>query len=210
MANLKQMIVDLDRDGALAEIEARAKSGVSALDILNECKEGMSVVGDSFQAGDSFLAELVLSGEIFKAGMEILTPYLASAGPIECKGKVLFATLKGDIHYLGKGIVTVLLRAYGFEVEDVGEDVPPEVFVERMKEYKPDFVAFSSLLTPNMKEMKKAVDLMIKEGLRDDVIVLIGGGITTEQTRVFVGADFQAIDAMLTIEYCLKRVEEGK
>ena len=149
--SLKQMVVDLEQDELFDEVKRRVEAGESALDLMNECKEGMVTVGDQFAAGDSFLAELVLSGELFKGALEILNPYLAVGNAGESHGKVLLATLKGDIHYLGKGIVAILLKAYGFEVEDVGEDIPPEVYVEQMKEYKPDFVGFSSLLTPNMK-----------------------------------------------------------
>lgn len=203
---LTQMVIDLEPEELNAEVKRRLQAGEDALAVMNECKDGMVAVGDRFAAGDAFLAELVLSGELFKGAMEIINPYLSAGNTGPSKGKVLLATLKGDIHYLGKGIVATLLKAYGFEVEDVGEDVPPETFVERMKEYQPDFCGFSSLLTPNMKEMKKAVDIMVEQGLRNQVKVMIGGGITTEQTRVYVGADFQAVDAMETVNWCLKQV----
>jgi methanogenic corrinoid protein MtbC1 len=204
MPDLVQLVIDLDKEPAIAEVKRRAEAGESVLTILDECRKGLTTIGERFQAGDAYLAELVLSGEVFKAAMEVLKPHLAKGSTGEVKGKVLLATLKGDVHLLGKGIFAVLLQAYGFEVEDVGEDVPPEKFVERMKAYKPNFVGFSSLLTPNMREMKKAVDLMIEAGLRDTVKVLIGGGITSETSRVFVGADFQTIEAMDGVEYCLK------
>lgn len=206
-ATLRKYIAELDQDKLIPELKERLGKGENPLDILNECKDGMVDVGDRFAKGDAFLAELVLSGELFKAAIAEIEPYLKAGETGATKGKFLFATLKGDIHFLGKGIVAILLKAYGFEVEDVGEDVPPEVFVERMKEYKPDFVGFSSLLTPNMKEMKKAVDLMKEAGIRDSVKVCIGGGVTNETTREFVGADFQAIDAMETVNWCLQQAE---
>lgn len=205
--SLKDMVIDLEQDQLFATLKARLEAGEDPLALMNECKDGMVVVGDRFAEGESFLAELVLSGEIFKGAVEIINPYLTAGRSGESKGKVLLATLKGDIHYLGKGIVATLLKAYGFEVEDVGEDVPPETFVARMKEYAPDFVGFSSLLTPNMREMKKAVDIMVDEGLRDKVHVMIGGGITTEYTRQFVGADFQSVDAMETVNWCLEQIK---
>jgi methanogenic corrinoid protein MtbC1 len=200
--DLVQLIVDLDKDTAALEIKRRAEEGVPALVILDECKKGMTIVGEKFQAGEAYLAELVLSGEIFKSAMQTLKPYFAAGNTGEAKGKVLLATLKGDIHYLGKGIVAVLLKAYGFEVEDMGEDIEPTAFVEKMKKYKPEFVGFSSLLTPNMKEMKKTVDLMKEAGIRDSVKVMIGGGITSEISREFVGADFQTTEAMAGVQYC--------
>lgn len=206
MKDLKTLIAELDKENAIAVVKERAEAGEDALVLLNECKAGMVEVGDKFQTGEAFLAELILSGDVFKEALNALMPYLAKTSDGESKGRVLLATLKGDIHYLGKGIVATMLKAYGFEVEDMGEDIDPAKFVERMKEFKPQFVGFSSLLTPNMQEMKKAVDLMKEAGLRDDVKVLIGGGITNDTCRDFVGADFQTIEAMEGVEYCLKVV----
>ena len=203
MADLKKMVIELDKEGVMSELDTRLEAGEEPLDILNECKEGMTIVGEKFQSGEAYLAELILSGEIFKGAMEVLTPKLSEGNKGENRGKVLLATLKGDIHYLGKGIVATMLKAYGFEVEDMGEDIEPVAFVDRMKKFKPDFVGFSSLLTPNMQEMKKCVDLMIEEGIRDSVKVMIGGGITTETSRQFVGADYQTIEAMDGVQYCL-------
>lgn len=207
MATLEQMIINVDMTGAIAEVEAKLEAGENALDVLGECMNGMTKVGELFQTGELFLAELVLSGEIFKEALKILSPKLAEGQSGEKKGKFMIATLKGDIHYLGKNIVATLMEAHGFDVLDMGEDVDPKLFVEKMKEFKPDFVGFSSLLTPNMEEMKAAVDLMKEEGLRDGVKVLIGGGITSEISKNFVGADFQTTDAMAGVSYCCDLVD---
>lgn len=207
MANLTTLVEEMNKDVIVDEIQKRLDAGDDPFVLLKECMDGLTSIGAKFETGEAFLAELILGGEAFKAACNVLTPALAKTSNGESKGKLLVATLKGDIHYLGKGLFAVLAQGYGFEVEDMGEDVDPAAFVERMKEFKPDFVGFSSLLTPNMNEMKAAVDMMVEAGIRDSVKVLLGGGITSEFSRTFVGADFQTIEAMEGVKYMLKVVE---
>ncbi|MEL7566957.1 MAG: cobalamin-dependent protein [Dehalobacterium sp.] len=204
--DLIKALVDLKKEEVLDEVKKRAEAGENVLGILEECRQGMTIVGENFQKGESFLAELVLSGEIFKAALQILDPYLSASNSGKHLSKVVMATLQGDVHDLGKGIIVTLLKARGFEVIDLGVDVPPAALVSKVKEVKPDFVGFSSLLTPNIKVMKQAVDMLEAEGLRQGLKVMIGGGITTEKAREFVGADFQTLEAMEGVSYCLKIV----
>lgn len=204
-----ELLRELKQDEVLNEVKKKVEEGEDVLKILEECRQGMAAIGDQFQAGQSYLAELILSGEIFKKVMELLNPYMIKAGPVKPLGKVVIATLKGDIHDLGKGIVVTLLKARGFEVYDLGIDVDPELVIEKVKEVKPDFVGFSCLLTPVLKEMKKTVERLIDEGLRDSVKVLIGGGVTTPLAKEVIGADFQTINVMEGVDYCL-HIRGGK
>ena len=205
-AQLSRQIVDLRRDEALAAVKARAEAGEDPLKIIEECREGMTIVGDRYSAGDYFLAELMLAGQIFKEGFAALEPYLAEVGPAKTQGQVVMATLKGDIHDLGKDILVTLLRAQGFEVLDLGVDVDPTLVIERIKEVKPDFVGFSALLTTTLGIMRQAEEMLVEAGLRDNLRLMIGGGVTTPQVKEYVRADFQSVDAMAGVNYCLQVV----
>jgi len=203
---LAMAIVELKRDEALDAVKSRAGKGEDPLQILEECRQGMTIVGQRFQKGDYFLAELMLSAEIFKEAVAILEPYLAKARPSKPLGKVLLATLKGDIHDLGKNIVATLLRARGFEVYDLGVDVAPALVVERVEEIRPEFVGFSVLITTAFPSMKEAADMLVDAGLRDQLKLMAGGGVTTSMVKDYIGADFQTTDAMEGVAYCLKVV----
>ena len=197
-------VVNLKKDEVLEIVKSLADRNENPLKVIEECRKGMTIVGELFQKGDYYLAELMLSGEIFKQAMVILEPYLSKDRDEESVGTVLLATLKGDIHDLGKNILGHLLKAQGFEIHDMGIDVPTELVVEKAVEIKPDFVGFSALITPVFEKMKAAEEMFKNEGLRDGFKLMIGGGVTTPATRDYVGADFQTIDAMAGVAYCMK------
>jgi len=203
---LSKALVELERDEVIKVVKGRVEEGEDPVGILEQCRQGMTIVGERFQKGDYFLAELMLSAEIFKEAVAILEPYLAKARPSKPLGKVLLATLKGDIHDLGKNIVATLLRARGFEVCDLGVDVAPALVVERVDEIRPDFVGFSALITTAFDSMKEAVDMLAEAGLRNQLKLMVGGGVTTPMVREYIGADFQTTDAMEGVTYCLKLV----
>jgi methylmalonyl-CoA mutase cobalamin-binding domain/chain len=200
---LSDRFLTLEGDAVLEIVERRLGAGEDPLRILDDCRRGMALVGEGFQKGDFFLAELILSAEIFKEVTAVIEPRLPRAEAAQTKGRVLVATLRGDIHDLGKNILITLLRAHGFEVQDLGVDVPPSVAVEKVRESKAHFVGFSALITTAFPSMKEAVALLREAGLRDRVKVLIGGGVTTPEVRDYVGADFQTTDAMEGVSYCL-------
>jgi len=201
---LAMAIVELKRDKALDVVEGRAKKDEDPLRILEECRRGMTIVGDRFRKGEYFLAELMLSAEIFKGVVAILDPYLAKVRPPKPLGKVVVATLKGDIHDLGKNIVATLLRAQGFDVCDLGVDVDPALVVEKVKEVKPEFVGFSVLMTTAFAAMKQAADMLEEAGLRDQIKLMVGGGVTTPMVKEYIGADLQTLDATEGVAYCMK------
>ena len=208
MSKLSMALVELKRDEAVETVKSRLEKGEDPVVILDQCRRGMTIVGERFQAGDYFLAELLLSAEIFKMVAAILEPHLAKGAPSEPVGKVVLATMKGDIHDLGKNIVATLLRVHGFEVHDLGVDVAPAVLVERVREVRPDFVGFSALITTAFATMKEAAEMLAKDGLRSQIKLLVGGGVTTPAVKEYIGADFQALDAMKGVSYCLQAAEE--
>ncbi len=202
--DLSTYVVELKRDAVIQTVEARLDMGEDPLKILDECRLGMTTVGDRFQAGDYYLAELMLSAEVFKAAIAILDPHLAKARSSEPLGKIVLGTLKGDIHDLGKNIVATLLRAHGFEVHDLGVDVSPAQVLEKVKEVQPDLVGFSALITNAFDSMKEAADMLREAGLRERLKLMVGGGVTSSDVKDYVGADFQTVDATEGIAYCKK------
>jgi methanogenic corrinoid protein MtbC1 len=206
---LSQGIVDLKKDEVLEEVTQRAGKGEDPVKILAECQEGMAIIGDKFQEGEYFLAELLLSSEIFKAAVAELKPYLSKVGPQKKLGKVMMATLKGDIHDLGKNIFLDLISAHGFEVFDLGVDVDSKEIIEKVKEIKPDFLGFSALMTTTFRVMEDAARMLRDEDLRDDLKLMVGGGVTTPAVAELIGADFQTIDAMEGINFCKNSASGG-
>jgi methanogenic corrinoid protein MtbC1 len=170
----------------------------------------MTIVGDRFQTGECFLAEMMLSAEIFKAVVAILNPYLEKTRPPDPLGQVVLATLKGDIHDLGKNILSTLLRAQGFVVHDLGVDVDPALVLEKVREVKPEFVGFSALITTAFDTMKEAAHMLEESDLRRQFKLLVGGGVTTPLVRDYIGADFQTLDAMEGVSYCMKLIGGNK
>jgi len=202
-------LVELRLDDVLDEVKSRVRRGEDALQVLEDCRRGMTIVGDRFQKGEYFLAELMLSAEIFKKAVTILDPHLDKARSSKPTGKVVLATLKGDVHDLGKNILVTLFKAQGFEVYDLGVDVEPAVIVEKVKEVRPDFVGFSTLITTAFGHMKEAAEMLQEAGLRAHLKLLIGGAVTTPMVKDYVGADFQTLDAVEGLRYCVA-VIEGK
>jgi len=205
--SLVPALVELRRDEVLTSLRSRLERGEAATVLLEECRRGMTLVGDRFQKGDYFLAELLLSAELFKSATAVLNPYLADHGPVESHGRVLLAALRGDIHDLGKNILSTLLQAHGFEVFDLGVDVAPDTVLEKARELRPHFVGFSVLITTAFPAMHEAASLLSRAGLRNRLKLMIGGGVTTPTTRDYVGADFQTTDAMEGVLYCMNRKE---
>jgi len=206
---LSTAIVELARDDVSAMIEGKLEAGESPLAILAECREGMTRVGERFQAGDYYLAELLLSAEIFKAAVARFAPHLADTDADRPVGKVILATMRGDIHDLGKNILATLLRAHAFEVHDLGVNVEPAVLVEKVRETRPGFVGLSVLITTAFRSMQEACRLLEEAGLRDSLHLMIGGGVTTPELESWLRADFQTQDASEGVAWCIARAEDG-
>jgi methylmalonyl-CoA mutase cobalamin-binding domain/chain len=208
LEDLSAGFVELKRDEVLATVATRVERGDDALEILEDARRAMTAVGDQFQEGTLFLAQMMLAAEIFKGVMAILKPQLERARPPEPLGRVVLATPKGDIHDLGKNIFVTLLEAQGFEVHDLGVDVDPRRVIEKMREVEPDLVGFSALITTAFASMKQTAEIIEEEGLRGRVKLMVGGGVTTDTLKAYVGADFQTTDATEGVAYCLRTMEE--
>lgn len=196
MGKLKTAMIALDKTGVLDAVNAGINAGKDPLEIVDEAREGMEEVGQKFESGQFFLMELMRAAQIFEAAAEILNPVIKERyGDVESKGTILLGTVKGDIHDLGKNIVANLLECRGFTVIDLGVDVQTDYFVEKIKEHKPQVVGLSALLTACVQEMNNTVRAMEAAGLRDDVKVIVGGGIVGEIRDNEIGADYATTDA---------------
>lgn len=172
-------------------VQKMLKEGEDPQGILDACSEAMSIVGKKYENGNYFLAELMMSGEILRQISEMVEPAMAgaSATPRSVVGKVVIGTVKNDIHDIGKNIVAFMLEVNGFEVHDLGVDVPVEAFLERIREVDPDIVALSGFLTVVFDQMKEIVEALKAADLRDHVKVMIGGCQMDENVVKYVGAD---------------------
>jgi methanogenic corrinoid protein MtbC1 len=199
--------VDLRETEVLKLVKEKIESGEDAFSIAETCKNALIKIGDLFSKKEYFLSELVMSGEIFKEVMEILEPKLVGSGNEGKKiGKIVIGTVKGDIHDLGKNIMIGTLKGNGFEVYDLGVDVPPEKFVESVKEVEPDILGLSCVISVGWDSLKETVESLKREGLRDNVKVILGGGGVDEEVANFVGADAVVKDAIEGVEQCKRWV----
>ncbi|NVM53076.1 MAG: cobalamin B12-binding domain-containing protein [Candidatus Helarchaeota archaeon] len=198
--DLTQALADLDEDRALAIVQELSDK-MSAMEIIIVAREGMQQVGDKFAAKEYFLADLIFSAEIFQEIMKKLEPALTLTDKSQFKGKIVIGTVKNDIHDIGKNIIISLLRAAGFEVIDLGVDVPVERFVETVKSESPQVLGLSGLLTIAIEEMKNTIDAIEANGLRETLKIIIGGGPMDEKVRDYVGADASSQDAVEGVNF---------
>ena len=169
-------------------------------DIINRgLSEGMKIVGRKFESGEFFIPDMLASAEAVGAAMEKLEPHLARSG-IKAKGKVLVATVKGDLHDIGKNIVSILLRGTGYIVKDLGNDVEPQDIVNVVREERPQFLGLSALLTSTMASMETTLESLKESGLRDTVKVIVGGAPVTEEFARSIGADGYGADGFQAVE----------
>ncbi|GAJ07891.1 unnamed protein product, partial [marine sediment metagenome] len=164
---------------------------------------GMAIVGEKYETGEYFLPEMVVAGAVMKEGMEVINPYL-KGDSAKRLGKVVIATVEGDNHDLGKNIVTTLLGVHGFEVVDLGKDVPTDKIIGAVKERKPDILGLSALLTVTMPKMGEAIEALKVADLREKVKVIIGGSPVTWEFAESIGADHCAVNALEGIKKCME------
>lgn len=193
---LIQAIADMREEEAVQMVRNMLAEGVRPIAILDAARQAMDIIGQRYEKGIYFLPELILAGEIMSQIAEILKPKLAESPEVKRHGKVVIGTVKGDIHDIGKNIVTFMLDANGFEVLDLGVDVPPEKFVEAVREFQPQVVGLSGFLTLAFDSMRETIQALEKAGLRDKVKIMIGGGSVDEHVRAYTGADAFGKDAV--------------
>lgn len=160
----------------------------------------MNIVGEKFESGEYLIPDMLAAAEAVGQAMDILAPHLEKAG-VKSKGKFLIVTVKGDLHDIGKNIVSIMLKGAGFEVVDMGTDVPTANIVEAVEKHKPDFLGMSALLTTTMREMQNVIDELKARGTRDAVKVLIGGAPTSPEFTEKIGADAHCADAFQAVDY---------
>ena len=204
---LVDWLADMNEDDAL-ELAKRMllEEGVDPLRVLELCRAAMDVVGKRFEEGEYFLPELVLAGEMLETIGAIAKPLITSApGETPKKfGKVLIGTVHGDLHDIGKNIVTFMLDINGFEVKDIGIDVPVQTFIDEINAYQPDVVGLSGFLTLAFDSMKETIEAISEAGFRDKLKIMIGGGQIDETVRTYTGADAFGTNAVEAVNLCRK------
>lgn len=196
---LTNAVAELKEDEAIQMVKDMIAKGEDANMIFDSARKGMEVVGKRFADGEYFLPELIYSGEIFKAISEIVKPVMTAESGGEKIGKVVVGTVAGDIHDIGKDIVVFMLDISGFEVYDLGVDVPVQAFVDKIKETGAPIVALSGFLTLAFDAMKDTCDAIVSAGLRDKVKIMIGGGQIDDEIKKYAGADAYGRDAMTAV-----------
>ena len=197
---LVKLLSDLKEPEALEFVDKALEKGVDPADLLGQAKEGMNIVGQRFASEEYFIPDLVFSGEILKGIVKMLEPHLKKGEEAERLGKVIIGTVAGDIHDIGKDLVVFMLDVSGFEVLDLGIDVPVQKFVDAINESGSTVVGLSGFLTLAFQSMKDTVDAIKEAGLRDHIKIMIGGGQIDEQVKGFTGADAYGKDAMAAVK----------
>lgn len=195
LKSLFDAILDGDVESAKSNVQKALDAQLAPTSILNDGMiAAMREVGCRFEAGEYFVPEMLIAARAMQSGMAILKPHLQQAD-LKSSGKVVIGTVKGDLHDIGKNLVTLMLEGAGFEVRDLGVDVPIEKFIQVTQEEKPDIVAMSALLTTTMQMMKQTIEALSAAGLRDQVKIMVGGAPVTEAFASEVGADGFSPDA---------------
>lgn len=200
---LIRAMADLDEEQTLSIVQKQIASGRSSIQIVEDCRKGVEIVGQRYSAGEYFLSDLIMSEEIFKGVMKLLEPSLVTPNP-PGGVPIVMGTVEGDIHDLGKNIVVYMLRSNGFQVHDLGVNVPPEKFVQAVNETGARILGLSVLLSFCVSSVKKVVDLLKEVGLRDKVKIVVGGYPVDRVVKEYTGADDYANDITQAIKILKK------
>jgi methanogenic corrinoid protein MtbC1 len=194
--NLEYLLADLKDAEVLELVKQRLDAGEDPLAILEDSRKGMEIVGQRFASSEYFLPELVFSGELLKQVTEIVKPYLKGETKPKKIGKVVIGTVAGDIHDIGLNIVDFMLDVNGFEVTNLGVDVPKEKFIQALNDTSAPILGLSGFLTPAFDAMKETVAAVEAAGMRDEIKIMIGGGQMNDEVRKYVKADAYGKNAM--------------
>jgi dimethylamine corrinoid protein len=209
---LTSAIGDLDEEEILSMLNEFAAAGpdkTQAARAIEACQKGMETVGRRFETGEYFVGDLIYAGELLTESMDILKPVIGSATEQKI-GKIVLGTVEGDLHDIGKNIFKSMAEAAGFEVYDLGINVPAERFVEKVKEVQPDILGLSGVLTMAVTSMKEAVDSLKENGLRDNIKITIGGACASYEAMQLTGADAWSTNAAETVNVCRSWVSQPK
>jgi methylmalonyl-CoA mutase cobalamin-binding domain/chain len=200
--SLIQALVEMQETEALKEARRLLDEGADPMNILESCSKAMEIVGKRFESEEYFLPHLMMAGEMLKQITEMIKPFIKEEKAQAGRGRVLMGTVEGDIHDIGKNMVVFILEASGFEVLDIGIDQAPEKFVQAIRDFQPQVVGMSGLLTLSFDSMKGTVRAIEEAGLREKVRIMIGGGQVTEKVKGYTGADAFGADAMAGVTLC--------
>lgn len=206
MQDLVNAVVEMMEDDALALTKKYLEAGTPPMQIIDAYKEALKIIGQRFEKGSYFVPELILAGEMMNAASSLIKPYLTvEEGRGGDKiGRFLLGTVEGDIHDIGKGMVGMLMDINGFEVKDLGVDVPAKTFIEEAGRFQPHIIGLSGLLTLSYDSMKQVVEALKEAGMREKVKVIIGGGQMDDHACRYVGADAWVTDAVAGVKYALE------
>jgi methanogenic corrinoid protein MtbC1 len=204
-------LTDLHETYVLNLVQRLLDDGQDPLTIIKDCEQAMRLVGERYEGREYYLSGLIMAGEIFREVMTMVQPLMEERLTGNTSGRILLGTVQGDIHNIGKGIVEVTLRCYGFTVEDLGVDVPAQRFVEQVESNPPDVIGLSGLITVAYESMKETVKLLREKSRagRLSIPVIIGGGMLNETVCRFVGADFWTTDAFEGVRICQRIVQRA-
>jgi len=206
-----EAVVKGDEEAAVDVANKVIAEGLNPIEIIHEgFARGMIMVGDLFAKEDYALPEVLLSAGAMQDAMDVLDPHIRRKDAKEKKGVVVIGTVEGDIHEIGKRIVVTMLEVYGFEVHDLGANVPVEKFIEKAKELKADIVATSALMTTTMVRQKKLEEALTEAGIRQDVKTMVGGAAVTKEWAALIGADGYGQDVTEAVEVAKKLVEPSE
>jgi len=201
---LIKYIANMQEEEALALTKEMLESGVAPMEILDDCRAAMDIVGNRFENQEYFIPELILAGEILKSITAVVRPHIEGEEEVGEAIPVVVGTVAGDIHDIGKDVVVFMLDINGFEVHDLGVDVPPQVFVDKISETEASVVALSGFLTLSFDAMKETVEAIEAAGLREGVKIMVGGGAVDEGVSDYAAADAYGEDAMAAVSLAKK------
>ncbi len=202
--DLVTLIAELKKQEAIQVTERRLSAGEDPLKILDDARKAMQIVGGRFSDGTYFIPDLVYSGKILEEVAAMIKPGLSQVPESEKLAKIVIGTVAGDLHDIGKDLVTFMLDINGFQVYDLGIDVQPQAFVDKIKTVQPEIVGMSGFLTSVYRAMKDTVDAIAEAGLRDKVKIMIGGGVMDDEIKLYSGADAYGRDAMAAVNLAKK------
>jgi methanogenic corrinoid protein MtbC1 len=203
-SKLIDFVADLKEQEALALVQERIEQNDDPLALVEDCQEGLRIVGERYERQEYYLSGLIMAGEIFREVMEILSPIIEVRLSGSEKGAILLGTVQGDIHDIGKNNLSLLLTCYGFTVHDLGVDVPPEEFLAQAAQTRPDIIGLSGLLTSSYDSMRATTQLIHSsaDSRLASIPIVIGGNQLNEQVCQYVGADAWVTDAMSGVRLC--------
>ena len=204
---LIKALSDLNEDQVLNLVKKALDDGSGTLDILSDCRAGMTQIGKRYESGEYYVSDLIMAGEIFKQAIQLMGGD-DQMDPGSIRGKVVVGTVKGDVHDIGKDLVVGMLKANGYHVIDLGVDVPADVFIDALKQSGARILGLSGLLTVAYDAMKDTIDRLTDKGLRPNIKVMVGGGAMTDKVCEYIGADAMGADAQAAVSICDQWVEE--